>query len=1033
MKNLGTNIEYKTCNTACRDDDTDDLASICKLASLTEAELSFSPDDSDHEPEQISVDSEPVKFISEPPSLTCSNEIAVPQPLRFRVASRDLDAHHREGHPSKNTCAEISARYADAPSQGREDITSPASAAIGSPAPNIGNPTALAQTKFAAKDVFPSSTNLYRPVNDSQSCSARPKLGKTRRSFAFNMRTEKEEGSLEMSFNRNDESLVNLQKMPALSIPALSTTSLRSNDESVTWKHAGAPDALTSKTSQREATRSTVNIQNTDAKQEVFNDAIFSPISPSLQNDKELRHPFFENHSFDASTFNNEKNYFAQKTTSVASSETSASSASGSERGTNFNPIRKLRERRKNRVALLDLDQLCQDDLQTAPVSNIDAADCPTLPSLSPSHRPSGSHDGDAARFLLSPRSFGLSAVFRRLSTSSSVDFRIPSMADESALSDEVAEITRFLRNSGTGDGQLINVLDAMYNLSTRLDDDILDSLYRHLASPTNVQACVRILVTDAMPASRKKTHHELPGLQDRRATNPYTYVIVNAIASGQSVLRKSVLSNARARGELLQFFEDDLRIPAASEEDIQIKVQGMARVLSSLLRESPTEMAEHLSGRKGFLHTLVRRYGHVSGVAEFVVELCAANPMASAENSDEIRYGSPNASGITLLVRERIVELLVDLFEKCTVNIVFGEFTVARRRKTEETCMFIMTELTKRALMIPKYEKANCSYGSRYIKELNACLKRLCAVDEPRHVAQALHYALTALFEMPGNRGGAVVTVLELIVQTLTTVQAGCRSKLTSTRMMLRRKSTLGLEQVALEHLSLLARIFNLEFKQGLSLHQLRLAVADLFACLFASTNSATLRILAEENIPSIMFSALRATPSSSLLHYRTVKCVEICFDPSREDNADAVQVLRKQWLSAMNNGNLIWQELGKINYGIRVKTQHGLTKAEARLHHILPTAPMPLPGYISAYIAIALVIRQYGMKADGKNDLRHLLGSEQEYRQFLEKRRQTLDRMAKLHGDYLCGPPPEKSTSSLLASPSSLAALSPDDIYAV
>lgn len=567
------------------------------------------------------------------------------------------------------------------------------------------------------------------------------------------------------------------------------------------------------------------------------------------------------------------------------------------------------------------------------------------------------------------------------------------------------------VRQAMVGKCRFSDVLDAMLEVSCRLESYIVDSLYKYLSLPASVELIVSYLRRETAPAN----HDGLKGINSddiRLSHNPYHYVLVNALVSGQPQVRRALLTHVRSRGELCAYFEEEaetsFKFNSAQRE---IRVHGMGRVLSALLHEGPAEMTEFVAARKGFIHKLVQNHISVSSVSDFVMELCAANPLSSVDN-DELRYGAPNAAGMILLAKENVCGILSELFESCTDDVSLGGMTTECKRAREEACLHCILELSKRTLVIPLYDKSNCSYGGRYIKHLNMSLSRLSVFHDTSHIGRILHNSLKALFGMPGDRGVALVNTLETITQLLNIVAAGSSSKLASTRMNMRRTPTKALEDVVLEHREILSKLVMLEpGKQG-SLQRLRLTIIELFKSLMASKNASTLEAVAGSDVTVNLFQLVSTMEWSSLMQSKVAQCIEIAFGDATQ--REGVLRLQESWMAALDEGCHLWQVLLPST---RCGEQRAATEEI---------------GYYGAYIRIALALRTFAEK-DGGHRLASLMTRAGSYGRFETARVQLLDRVAEERRKPLAGPLPDRTTVSLLASATSLAALSLDNIDAV
>lgn len=585
----------------------------------------------------------------------------------------------------------------------------------------------------------------------------------------------------------------------------------------------------------------------------------------------------------------------------------------------------------------------------------------------------------------------------------------IPSGEKEVAGTNKTAEdLEKIIQQAQHGKSKLSDVLSAMYVVSTRVEAHTLDNLYKYLSSPGIVEKCVDFLRRNHAP--KAGSLQNLDEGDVRIEWNPHQYVLVQAFTNGQAQLRRALMANHRARSEFLAYFEDSsLSTNKKVKIDLHqrdLKLYDMATILSSMLHESPGEMADIIGARKGFLTKLVYNHVHNRAVADFLVKLCAPKALTITESTDELRYGAPNVIGIVLLARDGVPKQLVKIFEEATGGLMVEGMDAAVRRARQEACLYCMLEMSKRTLVIPRFDKKNCLYGSRRMKQINAGLEGISVFKQTALIEKVVDFGLGALFATPGDKGVSVVAALKAVIDLLHAVEAGSKAKLASTRKQMSAVSTRALEEVVVNRVAVLTRLATLEVGERGSLQLLRLTIIEMMTSLFRSRNGDLVARLARSGIPGVLFQLVLSMEWSSMMQAQIVECVRLAFESEGEE-AEEVQRL---WMEAMDGGLALWGEVVPSRRGGK----------EER-------------GYYGAFVAIGLILRSLAERSGGKERLQKLMGSHAAYQEFQKARAEVLDEVARMEGDPIAGPKPEKTTESLLASAASLNALSLDNIDAV
>lgn len=152
-----------------------------------------------------------------------------------------------------------------------------------------------------------------------------------------------------------------------------------------------------------------------------------------------------------------------------------------------------------------------------------------------------------------------------------------------------------------------------------------------------------------------------------------------------------------------------------------------------------------------------------------------------------------------------------------------------------------------------------------------------------------------------------------------------------------------------------------------------------------------------------------------------KIVECVELAFDDKGRDGTTAIQ---HAWLTAMGEGHLLWEVI--------LPPAESTGPEEGKEHGRSPARDC---GYYGAYMRVGLALRSFAERNNrrGNDVLRQLMTKDNSYSAFQSARARVLDDAARLLGEPIAGPMPEKTKAPLLASATSLAALSLDNLDAV
>lgn len=558
------------------------------------------------------------------------------------------------------------------------------------------------------------------------------------------------------------------------------------------------------------------------------------------------------------------------------------------------------------------------------------------------------------------------------------------------------------------GKAGLIEVLDMAAAFQVPPGSDLTALWYKYLCKDSTLECSVRALLSDYSPSGAARA--ATLAFKDYRLCTPYREMLAHSFINGPSRLRRGLMGNPKARSEFLKFFETENTPKDADLTAWGLKVHTLARILNRLVAESPCEMTDCIASRKGFLRLLVTNYIGAPEVAEFVVQLCAADAL-SEDAGDELRYGAANAAGVILLAKEKICDLLVEVIEQAPS---LQQGLSCQRRQMATHCLL---ELSKRSLVIPKFGKFNCSYSNRYIKTVNTALTSLSALEEPHRLSRIIAVGLKELFmkgsDLYGDKdlSSPLVCSLQAATSLLDIVHAASESKLAVTRRTVGKARTDGLEAVLLTRFAQFTRLIkNGRLLLSRERCMVQLAVLESYCSLFASQRSTTLSQLAKERVPDMLIQLLVQEERSSIIHCRIVRCVSLSFKNK------AAHELRQAWFRALKFPGTIAEVL-RSYFG----EVHNSALSDARA----PRVAEQRRGYSSAFLEIGLILHRYASTQTAET-MRRLVGSADGYRAFVEVSTEVVGRIAADRALALGGSKPEQKRVSVLSSRSSMAAWS-------
>jgi len=208
----------------------------------------------------------------------------------------------------------------------------------------------------------------------------------------------------------------------------------------------------------------------------------------------------------------------------------------------------------------------------------------------------------------------------------------------------------------------------------------------------------------------------------------------------------------------------------------------------------------ETLTARTGLVHTIAQRLIAVPGTSDLLTCLVADDPLVKGPDADDdsgfltglgkpdvrmceamdcntdlahssapslsalcffvLACGAGNPSGILLLAKEDVVNSLIETFVEGCRQLTRPSYSAGSsldERSPSDSSRFISSsqwvrvsaaartigDICIRAMIVPHFNRANCSFGTRYTRMLNNALNSLSIFNAPQHVAQILSTAL--------------------------------------------------------------------------------------------------------------------------------------------------------------------------------------------------------------------------------------------------------------------------------------------------
>ena len=464
------------------------------------------------------------------------------------------------------------------------------------------------------------------------------------------------------------------------------------------------------------------------------------------------------------------------------------------------------------------------------------------------------------------------------------------------------ADIEKYVLRAIVRKYSLSDVLDVLLQLGGKAADNVKNAVIKYLTTPAVIDSVIKLLC-GGFRSSEK--HVYISGVNHHHR-NFLLHVYIN----GPVAMRNALLCHPRAKMTLFKslscdpYFEMNLF-------DRVLMAAGQATLLIALLNDNPSDVASLLAGRKGLLKKIVQNHVHIPEVGEFIVQLCAANPLTT-DKSDDPRYGAPNAHGIIALVREGIPDLLVDLFTESCNEIMhgFGDNSSSLgwlRQTMSAKCLF---ELSRRAITVPQFNKTNCSFGGRQTRNLNAALEDLNLFRSTDRITGIFHAALEALGEGMGlavtgsaaERNNPLVIVLQGMTAALALIQNAAQSRQIVTRRTVGAVNTAAMETVLLDKGERLARMLLPRLSNDIT-GRTRLEVVNTFRRLSNSGREKTNLRLCQLDVPALLLQTVIDYPGACVLRNAVFGCLTDSLESDQtETRAPTIQ---SRWLQALNVPN--------------------------------------------------------------------------------------------------------------------------------
>ena len=454
------------------------------------------------------------------------------------------------------------------------------------------------------------------------------------------------------------------------------------------------------------------------------------------------------------------------------------------------------------------------------------------------------------------------------------------------------------VRQAMAGKESLEMVLNCTLLQTSRPGDSVLKLLYKYLSTTSVIDSSMSIL----LGKNENRVYSPLNKINPTHVMSiPHRNTLVHLIVNASSRTKRAYLLSGKARNEMIRFFMED-----RPKGDVEISrsvaiANALCKIMSVILREFPTELAEYISNKRNFLTTLIKNHIHVPEVVSFIVQLCAADALANT--GEELVYGDCNAGGILLLSKERVYDTLADIFVECCNEVMRGRKGVLCWQM-QAMSLKCMLELGQRALVTPRFNRENCSYSNRYMKSLNNGLDYLNLFSDTKRVERMLKAAYGVLEQKSVGKGdfasdkaernNGMSCILALIEGLFSTMSKANASKSFSVRRAARNVSTEGLEKVVCDYMDRLCKLMR-DTHGMIAWGRVRTGIIEVFMHLFGSKSKETWFSLCKARVADKLLSVLNESRGYSIIEFTVVKCLTMALM-----NKEAV-TLHDSWLTGL------------------------------------------------------------------------------------------------------------------------------------
>lgn len=600
----------------------------------------------------------------------------------------------------------------------------------------------------------------------------------------------------------------------------------------------------------------------------------------------------------------------------------------------------------------------------------------------------------------------GLDGIETASSSSSGSPCITPSSTDEALLSQKdgtrnqsmnLEYLQEDIKRAILKRESLSDVLGLLVFLPDRPNEELSEILFKYLATSTALESGIKLLVDDSDP--------RISGVTSRSNYKPFREMLAYYYVTGPRRLKKAILQHHKARGELFTFL-GSMHTESPSSEKFAFKIHNLVAILNGVLREFPADFTEYLSGKKGFLYSLVRNYIHIPEVVDLICQLCAADALTDNEG-DEFRYGARNASGIVLLAKEGIPNALVYIFGEASYpdGHVIDE---KLRWQLQVLSLKCLLELSKRAVITLKCSKTNCSYSSKFIRTVNTSLDMLSPYENIERVSSVVDAGLGAVRQLDDKSGfkdviqcnNAAVCAMSFATELLDMIRNAEDCKSVVTRRTVGSIDTRRLEEVLVQRTRDFCDLLDAE-RVRVVRGRLRTTLVRTFCSLFGSRNEGTERTLIECGVARCLLDVIRVHPMCSILHGCMVEC--IATSVIRESRVQLFQ----SWMEGL-------QRSGMLAEMAEVIERKGSDEGDGEVERST---------YESTLVEIGLVIFKFSQNLT-RGRFRGMFESQETYEMFIGKIEKGLGLVQERRRGCCGGPKPERAMVSVLANADALVA---------